>query len=188
MFSRLPLEIVHRILAQPGICTVSDDVFSDTGPALNSGMAKRSLGASHLLVCKTWLQVGTPLVYETVVLNSVAQAYDFRNSLINTALLGSLVRKLRIHRCFGGYMWEILPRCPRITDLYISLGTNHDDNVDGLGLTLKTIRPMRVIVQDPFHASFFHIPLGRLYSAMYESIHTWTTLVSNLLRFVPHKV
>jgi hypothetical protein len=190
MFSRLPLEIVHRILAQPGICTVSDDAFTDSRPALNSAQAKRNLGAAYLLVCKTWLRVGTPLVYETIVLNSAAQAGDFRTSLINTPLLGSRVRKLRIHRCFEGDLREILPSCPQITDLYISFGTYPDDQVNGLGISLEVIRPTRVIVQDPFHASmsYFHEPLGRLYSAIYDSIHTWRTLVSNPLRLMPRKV
>jgi hypothetical protein len=152
-------------------------VFADTGSALNNIKAKRNLGAAYLLVCKIWPQVGTPVVYETVILNSAAQAYEFRISLINTPLLGSLVRKLRIHRGFGGHMQEILPRCPQITDLYLSLR-----------ISLPLVQPTRVIVQDPFYAIYLHASLGRLYSKIYSCIPMWKRLVSNLLRFVPHTV
>jgi hypothetical protein len=194
MFSRLPSEIVHRILSQPGLCTVRDEVFTesytyvlDKRRVLDRSRVTRILGASYLLVCKTWLQVGTPLVYETVVLNCQSQADAFRNTLIANPNLGLLVRKLRIHRCFGEPARVILLGCPRITDLYLSLTVGPQDQVHDLAVSLEVIRPTRAIVHDPFHmACDFPEPLGRLYKALHDSIHNWRSLVSSLLRSMPH--
>jgi hypothetical protein len=85
-------------------------------------------------------------------------------------------------------MRVIIPGCPQITDLYLYLGMTTEDQVHDLAVSLKVICPTRVIMHDPFHTDCgFPEPLGRLYKAVHNSIHSWRSLVSNLLLFMQQR-
>jgi hypothetical protein len=188
MPSQLPPELIYRILSY---CTVSDKVFTDSIPPWGEETEDRSLNASSLLVSKTWLQLGRPLVYETVILNSPKHAEAFLATLQHNPSLELLVRKLRLHRCTASQIGSILKACPRITDLYLSLRFVPEDRIGILGvdLFLARARPKRVILDDPFNRKWVNASLRSAYQRIGYCISTiWLTLVSTLLLFILPKV
>ncbi|KAF8595729.1 hypothetical protein BDV93DRAFT_500994 [Ceratobasidium sp. AG-I] len=149
MASKLSHELIHQILSLSGVCTVEDKVFIDSSPLSHTMFLDRPIQASIILVSRHWLRVGTPLVYETILLHSQKQARALLYALRKTPSLGVHVRKLRLHGGFGLSMEYILRACPRITDLFISLFLSSKDNVLGLCAGLSNISPTRIIIHDP---------------------------------------
>ncbi|KAJ7348823.1 hypothetical protein DFH08DRAFT_1079266 [Mycena albidolilacea] len=155
----LPDEIISEILS-PAL-KVSDEVFSDTSDV--SPFAKNSESTSaYLLVCKSWLRVATPLLYNTVVLRSKAQA---------KALSG-----------YGPPMHTILKCSPNVSDLFLSLVIYSSDNTNGLCKGLDFINPTRLILRDmewsPFKAwkPMENKMVSQLLNALTKSMAKWDRL------------
>ncbi|KAJ7627134.1 hypothetical protein FB45DRAFT_920712 [Roridomyces roridus] len=72
MAPHVPDEIIHAIL-EP-ILRVPDAAFSCTAVDESPFAARRQSTSTLLLVCKSWLHICTPLLYNVVVLRSTAQA------------------------------------------------------------------------------------------------------------------
>jgi hypothetical protein len=101
---------------------ISDEDFSDTSGV--SPFAKYSESTSaYLVVCKSWLRVATPLLYNVVILRSEAQAKGLSLALSTNNLLGQFIKKLRVED--GPPMHIILQFAPNISDLFISLEFIH---------------------------------------------------------------
>ncbi|KAJ7800097.1 hypothetical protein B0H13DRAFT_1673125 [Mycena leptocephala] len=93
MSASLPAEIISEILS-PAL-KVSDEMFSDTSDV--SPFAKVSLSTSaYLVVCRDWLRVATPLLYNVVVLRSRSQACALEKVLQSHPELGRFIKKLRV--------------------------------------------------------------------------------------------
>ncbi|KAJ7863379.1 hypothetical protein B0H13DRAFT_2354214 [Mycena leptocephala] len=89
----LPDEIISEIFS-PAL-KISDEDFSDTSGV--SPFAKYSESTSaYLLVCKSWLRVATPLLYNVVILRSKAHAKGLSLALSTNNLLGQFIKKLRV--------------------------------------------------------------------------------------------
>jgi hypothetical protein len=100
----LPDEIISEILS-PAL-KVSDEVFSDTSEV--SPFAKYAESTSaYLLVCKSWLRVSTPLLYNIVILRSKAQAKALSLALAGNKELGQFIKKLRVEGGYGTPMLTI---------------------------------------------------------------------------------
>ena len=96
--SQLPDEIIKEILL-PALF-VPDKLFSNTSMESNPFAGYELSSSTILVVCKSWLRVATPLLYETVVLRSKAQAQALAGVLKNNSPLGHFIKKLRLE---GGY-------------------------------------------------------------------------------------
>ncbi|KAJ7896796.1 hypothetical protein B0H14DRAFT_2233645, partial [Mycena olivaceomarginata] len=93
----LPDEIISEILS-PAL-KVSDEVFSHTSRV--SPFSKYSeFTSAYLLVCKSWLRIATPLLYNVVILRSKAQVKALSLALAGNKVLGKFIKKLRVE---GGY-------------------------------------------------------------------------------------
>ncbi|KAJ7658134.1 hypothetical protein DFH06DRAFT_447200, partial [Mycena polygramma] len=87
--STLPDEILSEILS-PAL-KISNELFSDTYDVslfANPCVLSSSAYAAYLLVCRDWLRVATPLLYNVVILRSLSQA-------------NALERVLQKHKEFG---------------------------------------------------------------------------------------
>ncbi|KAJ7684328.1 hypothetical protein DFH06DRAFT_1312766 [Mycena polygramma] len=145
MSDHLPDEIISEILS-PAL-KVTDEVFSDTSAV--SPFAKYSESTSaYLLVCKSWLRVATPLLYNVVILRSKAQAKALSLVLTKDKQLGQFIKKLRVEGGYGPSMGIILEHSPRISDLFLSLEIYSSDNTGGLCKGLPLINPTRLILRD----------------------------------------
>ncbi|EJD33181.1 hypothetical protein AURDEDRAFT_177738 [Auricularia subglabra TFB-10046 SS5] len=99
MADRLPDETLAAILAESVV--VPDASFAAT-MADKSPFAEIAHSSSTiLLVCKRWMRVATPLVYETVILRSVAQSRALAEVLKEKPQLGCYVRKFRVEGGVG---------------------------------------------------------------------------------------
>ncbi|KAJ7149238.1 hypothetical protein C8R43DRAFT_1236573 [Mycena crocata] len=98
-------------------------MFSDTSPISPFAVPNRSSSiSSHLLVCKSWLRVATPLLYAVVIIRTSPQASALQTALQSAPELGPFVKKLRIEGVFGKKrMHELLKQTPNVTDLFLSL-------------------------------------------------------------------
>ncbi|KAJ7652709.1 hypothetical protein DFH06DRAFT_532957 [Mycena polygramma] len=144
--STLPDEILSEILS-PAL-KVSDDLFSDTYDV--SPFATPAVSSSaYLLVCRDWLGVATPLLYNVVILRSRSQANALEKVLQKHKAFGRFIRKLRVEGGYGMAMHTILKSAPNITDIFLSLAIWASDNTQGLCKGLPLIDPHRVILVDP---------------------------------------
>ncbi|KAJ7030862.1 hypothetical protein C8F04DRAFT_714729 [Mycena alexandri] len=146
MSTALPDEIISEILS-PAL-KVSDERFSDTSDV--SPFAKYELSTSaYLVVCKDWLRVATPLLYNVIVLRSRSQANALEKVLQKHKDFGRFIRKLRVEGGYGMAMHTILKSAPNITDIFLTLKIWSEDSTQGLCKGLPLINPHRVILVDP---------------------------------------
>ncbi|KAF8215044.1 hypothetical protein K438DRAFT_1705513 [Mycena galopus ATCC 62051] len=143
--NRVPDEIVSEILTP--LLKHPDEVFSDRStekPLLAPGYSS----STYLLVCKAWLRVSTPLLYNVVILRTTAQAEALQTVLKSNKEFGPFIKKLRVEGGFGNAMQTILKCALNITDLFLTFILWGSDNVRGLCSGLALINPRRVIVVD----------------------------------------
>jgi hypothetical protein len=172
MAHKLPDEILKEILSQPLI--VTDEVFAATGFASPFASHVQS-SSSVLVVCKRWLRIATPLLYNFVVLRSTAQAQALAHVLQSNPSLGSFIRRLRVECGFGMAMNKILKLAPHITHLFVSLAIYSADSVSGLCRAIPRINPTRHCAQSKrLHNS--HV--RQLVDTLCRCIQTWKNLVS----------
>ncbi|KAJ6505823.1 hypothetical protein C8R47DRAFT_1102511 [Mycena vitilis] len=144
--SILPDEILSEILS-PAL-KVSDDLFSDTSDVSPFAKPLQSTSA-YLVVCRDWLRVATPLLYNVVVLRSKSQANALEKVLVKNPEFGRCIKKLRVEGGYGIAMHTILKSAPNITDIFLSLVIWSSDGTQGLCKGLPLINPRRVILVDP---------------------------------------
>ncbi|KAJ7082821.1 hypothetical protein C8R43DRAFT_322752 [Mycena crocata] len=172
----LPDEIISEILS-PAL-KVSDELFSDTSDV--SPFANPTLSTSaYLLVCKDWLRVATPLLYNIVVLRSKAQAAALQKVLHKHSEFGRFIKKLRVEGGYGMAMHTILASAPNITDLFLTFAIWSSDSTDGLCKGLPLINPHRVLLVDPV-VNLRKIPTNKCRTALtrvlFHSISKWDNL------------
>ncbi|KAJ7627138.1 hypothetical protein FB45DRAFT_1082302 [Roridomyces roridus] len=146
MAPSIPDEIISEIVTP--VLHIPDVRFSYTittnSPFAISGESTSAI----LLVCKAWLRVSTPLLYNVVVLRSGAQARALASTLKKNPDLGLFIKKLRVEGGFGVCMHDLLRLTPNITDIVVSLQLHSSDSSSGLVLGLPLINPKRLIVWD----------------------------------------
>ncbi|KAJ7057665.1 hypothetical protein C8F01DRAFT_320403 [Mycena amicta] len=132
----LPDELISEILA-PAL-KVADEVFSDTSEVSPFAAYSESTSA-YLIVCKSWLRVATPLLYNVVILRSKGQATALARALSKNKELGRFIKKLRLEGGYGPAMHTILQCSPNITDLYLTLVIWSPDTTEGLSALVEAI-------------------------------------------------
>lgn len=172
----IPEEILSEILTP--LFKLSDEVFSDTSakPLLAPGYSS----ATYLLVCKTWLRVATPLLYNVVIFRTTAQAVALDKVLRLNKEFGLFVRKLRVEGGFGPVMHSVLKAAPNITDVFLTLSLWGSANVSGLCSGLRLINPQRIILadcQENGEAPRVNKQVTRLMDTLVELIPKWNRLV-----------
>ncbi|KAJ7719243.1 hypothetical protein DFH07DRAFT_315194, partial [Mycena maculata] len=139
----IPDEIVSEIVSP--LLKYSDEVFSDTS---EKPLRSQYSSSTYLLVCKSWLRVSTPLLYNVVILRTTSQAEALGEVLRSNQEFGPFIRKLRVEGGFGGVMHAILKCATNIADLFLTLSIWGSDDVGGLCTGLKFVNPQRVILVD----------------------------------------
>ncbi|KAH7050361.1 hypothetical protein BKA62DRAFT_459626 [Auriculariales sp. MPI-PUGE-AT-0066] len=98
MAHKLADELLKDILSPPLL--VPDDMFANRDTVSPFSKVDRS-AADVLLVCKRWMCVGTPALYHTVVLRSMAQAKALASALRRCPDFGTYIRRLRVEGSYG---------------------------------------------------------------------------------------
>ncbi|KAJ7765715.1 hypothetical protein B0H16DRAFT_1883141 [Mycena metata] len=141
----LPDELISEILS-PAL-RVSDEVFSDGTYVSPFADPDSESSSAYLLVCKSWLRVATPLLYNVVVIRSKAQAKALGLILSANKLLGPFIHKIRVEGGYGAPLGTILKCSPNITDLFMTLEIWANDSTSGLCKGLGIISPRRLILK-----------------------------------------
>jgi hypothetical protein len=170
----LPDEIISEILS-PAL-KVSDEVFRDTSAVSPFSNYSESTSA-YLLVCKSWLRVATPLLYNVVILRSKAQAKALSLALSGNEELGQFIKKLRVEGGYGTPMLAILKHSPNISDLFVSLEIYSTDNTNGLCKGLELINPTTLILRERRGKLVENKMVSQLLDALSKSIPKWDRLV-----------
>ncbi|KAJ6569197.1 hypothetical protein B0H19DRAFT_1134824 [Mycena capillaripes] len=152
--NRVPDELVSEILTP--LLKHLDEEFLDQSkkPLLDPGFSS----STYLLVCKAWLRVSTPLLYNVVILRTTPQAEALHAALESSKELGLFIKKLRVEGGFGNAMHTILRCAPNITDVFLTLHIGGTDSVRGLCDGLPLVNPRRVIVVDHNQADWEQRP------------------------------
>ncbi|KAJ7753921.1 hypothetical protein DFH07DRAFT_744162 [Mycena maculata] len=173
--SRIPDEIVSEILTP--LLTHPDKVFCGR---LERPLLARYSSSTYLLVCKAWLRVSTPLLYNVVILRTTAQAGALQTVLTSNKEFGLFIKKLRVEGGFGNAAQGVLKHAPNITDLFLTLRIGGSDSVRGLCSGLALINPRCVIVVD---ADGWHVKpkenkqVTQLFDSLLDLIPKWDNLV-----------
>ncbi|KAG5653552.1 hypothetical protein H0H81_012361 [Sphagnurus paluster] len=181
---QLPDEIIKEIVA-PAL-QVSDHAFINTEKISPFATYTESTSAI-LLVCKGWLRVSTPLLYNVVVLRSTAQTRALARALTANPLLGSFIRKLRLEGGFGQPVETIVRLGPNITELCITLEIYSSDHTVGLCRALPMMDLKRLIICDAAYDNIYkNQQLSNLYRALSICVKTWKSLTVVDLPYVGH--
>ncbi|KAJ7719316.1 hypothetical protein B0H16DRAFT_1739508 [Mycena metata] len=173
MADTLPDEIISEILS-PAL-KVPEYMFGNLSS--KSPFAKYSVSSSvALLVCKAWLRVATPLLYNVVVLRSKGQARALQDALQNNRELGRFIKKLRAEGAFAGTMEAILKSAPNVTDLFLSLQIHSSDSSSGLAAGLGLINPTRLIIYDDQDKPLRNKAVLQLIAALETCLPNWSNL------------
>ncbi|KAK7059654.1 hypothetical protein R3P38DRAFT_3168110 [Favolaschia claudopus] len=173
----LPNDILFEILSL--VLHVPDAKFatlSRNASATSPFLTRSQSSSAYLLVSKSWLYVGTPLLYNTVVLRSKAQAQALAATLTTNPDLGRFIKKLRVEGGFEDLMHTILALSRNITDIFITLNLASSDNPRGLCTGLPLINPVRVIVETT-ELEMTPRVARELYMVIQKCVGTWRQLV-----------
>ncbi|KAH7098997.1 hypothetical protein BKA62DRAFT_772831 [Auriculariales sp. MPI-PUGE-AT-0066] len=148
----LPDELLSIILA-PWF-TVPEQLFADN--QLSSPFSKVPQSAAGLLhVCKRWMRATTPLLYETVIIRSKAQASSLNLALTGHSEFGRFTRRLRLEGAYGEWVTpEIIQAMPHVKQFCFTLSVLYKDEVSGLQTAFELFQPERVILT-------LHNPYGK---------------------------
>jgi hypothetical protein len=172
MADKLPDEILAEILSP--ILNVEDHLFSDTS-RLSPFSLRNYSNSTVLVVCRKWLRVCTPLLYNVVILRSTAQAQALAVALTKNKFLGLFIKKLRLEGGFGASMMKTLLAAPNIRDLVLSLSISSHDSVVGLLKGLALINPTRVIFLENRYQT--NTQVRQLIMKLCECMPIWTNMV-----------
>ncbi len=177
MYSFLPDEILKEILS-PAL-QIPDQSFASIDVDGPSPFAKYERSTSaYLLVCKDWLRVATPLLYNVVVLRSKAQIQALAWALNSTPGLGVFIKKLRIESGYNYALSRVFQAAKNLTDLCLSFEIYSQDNASGICRGLALVQPRRVILYDPVkRAGPWNQNFFSLTDTLNRVIPTWIHLV-----------
>ena len=144
MANNLPDELIIEILSP--VLDVSDDQFRSLSLVSPFSRLVHVPSSVLLCVCKAWSDVATPLLYQTVILRSIAQAYALKRTLQDNPALGLHIRKLRVEGGYGFAMQTIIDSAPHVVDLCLSLDMQLSDSARGLCRSLPSINPSCVVI------------------------------------------
>ncbi|KAJ7606203.1 hypothetical protein FB45DRAFT_878708 [Roridomyces roridus] len=106
--SNIPDEILQEIFTP--VLSVPEETFSSHRRGYVPSEALDAPSSSILLVCKTWLRIATPLLYEVAIISSSSrgQAQALKLALRSNPELGRLIKKIRVEGGYGTSMHTIL--------------------------------------------------------------------------------
>ncbi|KAF7289048.1 F-box domain-containing protein [Mycena chlorophos] len=172
----LPDEIISEILS-PAL-RIPDELFADNHSKDSPFAAYSASTSAYLVVCKSWLRVATPLLYNVVVLRSAATAKALARALSENEQLGCFIKKLRVEGGFGASMHTVLRLSPNITDLFLCLDIFSTDKTDGLCKGLSLVNPRRIIFQHLNFKQKSNKQFTMLMEALRKALEKWDRLTA----------
>lgn len=145
MTSQLPEELLVSILAFE--LRLADRFFQDERLESYASSAK-STSSNLLLVCKRWLRLGRPILYEGILLRSSRQSRSLASTFRENPDFGTLVRRLRLEAGFVIELKVVLATTSKIRTLFLNTNLPYTEKVTGLCSSLVNVDPQRLILKD----------------------------------------
>lgn len=127
-----------------------------------------------LLVCKRWLRVSTPLLYETVVIRSTGQSYALAEALQLNPSFARYIKNVRLEGAYGG-VYDILKHCQRLSTLVLFLNVYSESRITCLSRALPAINPKHVFLYDS--GAIDNVKFRKLLRTLCDTIPSWKNLV-----------
>ena len=172
-----PQEILEDIFKK--ILFISDEDFSSR--VCDSPFGRSPTHSSDILmVCKTWLRIATPLLYECVVLRTRAQAEAFYNAVKDKKtgdVLISSVRRIRLEDHFGLSTKQVFKSLPNLSELFITTPAARDETIKSSFPGFRHVNPKRVILDMTEEELYFKS--HRIFATLLEEAikESWNELV-----------
>ncbi|KAJ7048339.1 hypothetical protein C8F01DRAFT_1192078 [Mycena amicta] len=179
----LPDELVSEILRP--VLAVPEETFASTA-AVSPFSTYRESSSTYLLVCKSWLRVGTPLLYNVVIIRSKDQAKALARTFSENqdANLGRFVKKLRIDSGYGNYIAAVLQCTPNIRELCLSMEIWNPDTVTATCRALRFVSPTALVLRERRGWHFGSSKMRtQLSNGIADAIHFWPNLTALHLNF-----
>jgi hypothetical protein len=170
MAVELPDELNLEILSH--VFRITDELFESQVNIISPLNSPRCLA-----VCKKWLQIGTPLLYHTIILRSSSQAEALALSLRENKGRGYLIERLRVEGGYGGVMYNIIKAASNVKVLCLTLYIFPLDNVSGLCRALPMLRPTRVVLYDQVRQGLDNEHNSALHETLNYCIRKWKSMV-----------
>jgi hypothetical protein len=178
MADQLADELLQMILS-PSLNINEERFSSQSSTAFGSNDLVSS--SSVLLVCKKWLRVATPLLYEVVVLRSTPQAQALADSFKQNPTFALHAKRMRLEGAYS-CLWDIFKHCSNLHTILFTLDIYSSSTVTGLCRSLAAINPTRVILRDS--CGTVNANVKKVLNTLCESIPQWTHLVFCLSVFL----
>ncbi|KZV92927.1 hypothetical protein EXIGLDRAFT_836082 [Exidia glandulosa HHB12029] len=177
MALKLPDETLAAIMALH--LTVPDAAFTSTDYLSPFSRIEQS-SSTLLCVCKRFMRVATPLLYETVILRSTAQAQALAAALKANKDFGRFIKKLRVEGGYGASVEKIMVAAPNITDFAMTLKLWANDNVRGMCKAMHNINPRRVVLIS-LNDSRDNVSTRNATDTLCACFESWTRLTTVIL-------
>jgi hypothetical protein len=155
--------------------TVPDDAFASTS-ATSPFAGVASSSSELLVVCKRWMRVATPLLYETVILRSTAQAQALAEALKKNSF-GPFIRKLRCEGGYGASVGKIIRAAPNISDFCFTLNLWSEDRPKPMCDAMSFMNPRRVVVISAASVLKSNAPTRMVAEKLESCLDLWSHLV-----------
>ncbi|EJD32978.1 hypothetical protein AURDEDRAFT_177931 [Auricularia subglabra TFB-10046 SS5] len=170
---RLADETLSAFLADS--LAVPETSFASTTSSPFANIARSS--STILLVCKRWLRVATPLLYETVIIRTAAQSSALAAVLKKHPEFGRHVRKVRVEGGVGASICKLFKAAPHITDLCLTLDLYASDNAAHMYKFLSaSVAPRRLVLCSRMNALNRNKLMTAAINGLVTCLSQWTSL------------
>ncbi len=188
MTETIPNELLEAILFHA--LTIPTAVFEAWRTHRTFCSSPQSGVSSLLLVSKRWHRLGTPALYESVILRTSAQVQAFAQPLTDRRdkerTLGRYLRRLRIEGGFGSAVIKVLTAAPAVSTLYLGFDLTNHDSMSGLTRTLKKVN-LEHLLLDSVNGRLLSTTMGiNLSKAIAGALPYWKKLVSDMFTPIDH--
>lgn len=142
-----------------------------------------------LLVCKQWLRIGSPLLYESLKLKTSKDVEAVHGLLSVNPALGRAIRRLRIESMYMQGLDKVVQYMPSVHTVFISvqkLETSPEaSTVSSFVTAMQELNPTRAFLWKQ-HVGWTtrRLPIEELDRALGASLSRWTRLVRSV--FLTH--
>ena len=138
MTDRLPEEILKAVSSLA--LHVPDHRFRDT--SRNPPLARVDASSSVvLLVCKRWLRIATPVLYDTVIVCSTAQAQALVNALLQEPQFARLVKRIRLEINCPPALANIAKWFSALEEVAVAASMGYDARLNNMHKFLRSVNP-----------------------------------------------
>lgn len=131
-----------------------------------------------LLVSKRWLRVGSPLLYESVVLRTSSHTRTVATLIRQNPNLGRAVRQLKLFGGYGRDLHAVITAAPNLETVYLNMSMKSSDSLAGIKKAFSIMKPTRLYIEDrPARRNKKSI---ELYNLLAENMGKWSSLASHL--------